>query len=56
MAVAQRFYFSSQDVTIPGQPVRVDRRSDLLFAASGDFRGGHSLNAGVQYEIGRAHV
>lgn len=51
LAVAQRFYFSSQDVTIPGQPVRVDRRSDLLFAASGDFRGGHSLNAGVQYAI-----
>ena len=51
LAVAQRFYFSSQDVTIPGQPVRVDRRSDLLLAASGDFRGGHSLNAGVQYAI-----
>ena len=51
LAVAQRFYFSSQDVTIPGQPVRVDRRSDLLFAASGDFRGGHSLNAGVQYAM-----
>ena len=51
LAVAERFYFSSQDVTSPGQPVRVDRRSDLLLAASGDFRGGHSLNAGMQYAI-----
>ena len=51
LAVAERFYFSSQDVTIPGQPVRVDRRSDILLAAGGDFRGGHSVNAGVQYAI-----
>lgn len=51
VAAAQRFYFSSQEVTIPGQPVRVDRRTDLLFAASGDFRGGHSFNAGMQYAV-----
>ncbi|MDO4230560.1 MAG: LPS-assembly protein LptD [Lautropia sp.] len=51
LAAAQRFYFSSQEVTIPGQPVRVDRRTDLLFAASGDFRGGHSFNAGMQYAV-----
>lgn len=51
LAMAQRFYFSQQDVTIPGTPVRVDRRTDMLFAASGDFRGGHSLNAGMQYAV-----
>ncbi|MDO4638187.1 MAG: LPS-assembly protein LptD [Lautropia sp.] len=51
MAIAQRFYFSSQDVTIPGQPVRVDRRSDVLFAGSGELRGGHSMNIGVQYAL-----
>lgn len=51
LAVAQRFYFSGQDVSIPGQPVRVDRRTDLLFAASADLRGGHSLNGGMQYAV-----
>lgn len=56
LALAQRFYFSQPDVSIPGQPLRVDRRSDLLFAASGDFRGGHTLNAGVQYALRNGQV
>lgn len=51
LAAAQRFYFSGQDVTIPGQPVRVDRRTDLLFAASAELRGGHSFNGGMQYAV-----
>ncbi|MDO4905963.1 MAG: LPS-assembly protein LptD [Lautropia sp.] len=51
LAMAQRFYFSQTRVTIPGVPVRTDRRTDLLFAASGDFRGGHSVNAGMQYAL-----
>lgn len=56
LAAAQRYYFSGQDVTIPGQPARTDSRTDLLFAASGDFRGGHSLNAGMQYAVNDRRV
>lgn len=51
LAVAERFYFDSQRVTIPGQTSRADRRSDLLLAASGEFGGGHGFDSGVQYAI-----
>lgn len=51
LAVAERFYFDSQRVTIPGQTSRADRRSDLLLAASGEIGGGHGFDSGVQYAI-----
>jgi LPS-assembly protein len=51
LALAQRFYFDSQDVTIPGQSSRTDRRSDLLLAASGELGGGHSVDSGIQYAL-----
>jgi len=51
LALAQRFYFDSQEVTIPGQTSRTDRRSDLLLAASSELGGGHSFDSGIQYAI-----
>ena len=50
-AVAQRYYFSEQRVTIPGLPARSDNRSDLLVAASADLGNGHGFDLGVQYGI-----
>ena len=49
LALAERFYFSRQRVTIPGLESRTDNRSDLLFAASGELGGGHGFDVGVQY-------
>jgi LPS-assembly protein len=51
LAVAQRFYFDSQQVTIPGQRSRTDSRSDLLLAAAGELGGGHSFDSGIQYAL-----
>ena len=51
LAVAERFYFDSQQVTIPGQSSRTDRRSDLLLAASGELGGGHGFDSDIQYAI-----
>ncbi len=51
LAVAERFYFDSQRVTIPGERTRTDRRSDLLLAASGELGGGHGFDSGIQYAI-----
>ena len=51
LAIAERFYFASQRVTIPGQVSRTDRRSDLLLAASAELGGGHAFDSGIQYAI-----
>ncbi|MBA3478769.1 MAG: LPS-assembly protein LptD [Lautropia sp.] len=51
LAVAERFYFDTQRVTIPGQRSRTDSRSDLLLAASSELGGGHSFDSGIQYAI-----
>jgi LPS-assembly protein len=51
LAAAQRVYFDTQRVTIPGVPTRNDSRSDVLLAASGNLGGGHSVDAGVQLSL-----
>jgi LPS-assembly protein len=51
LAVAQRFYFDTQQVIIPGQSSRTDRRSDVLLAAAGDFGRGHSFDSGIQFAL-----
>ncbi len=51
LALAQRFYFDAQRVTIPGGSSRTDRRSDLLLVGSGELGGGHGFDAGIQYAI-----
>jgi LPS-assembly protein len=56
VGVAQRLYFDSQRVTIPGVPTRTDSRSDLLVAASGELGGGHGFDAGVQFSVRESRV
>jgi LPS-assembly protein len=47
--VAQRFYFDTQQVTLPGVPVRTSSSSDLLAAISGTFAPHWTAEAGWQY-------
>jgi len=47
--VAQRFYFDTQRVSLPGLPVRTDTSSDLLAALSGAVAPHWTAEAGVQY-------
>jgi LPS-assembly protein len=56
LGVAQRAYFTEQRVTIPGVPSRNDSRSDVLFVASGNLGGGHTLDAGVQVSVADGSV
>ncbi len=56
LAIAQRQYFSTQQVTLPGTTVRSDTRSDLLLAASGSLGGGHFLDAGAQLSVAGQQV
>ncbi len=56
LGVAQRAYFTEQRVTIPGVPSRTDSRSDVLFVASGNLGGGHTLDAGVQVSVADGSV
>jgi LPS-assembly protein len=51
VALAQRYYFQGQRVTIPDAPVRPDHRfsSDLLAAVSGTILPNWTLEAGWQY-------
>jgi len=51
LGVAQRWYFDTQRVTIPGVPTRTDTRSDLLMGASAEFGNGHGLDAGAQFSL-----
>lgn len=51
LGVAQRVHFNDQQVTIPGIPTRKYSRSDVLFVASGNLGGGHSVDAGVQWSV-----
>lgn len=48
-AIGQRRYFSEQQVALPGEPLRVDRRADVLAALSGRFTQHTSLNSAWQY-------
>jgi LPS-assembly protein len=56
LGVAQRIYFEDQRVTIPGVPTRTDSRSDVVFVASGNLGGGHSVDAGVQVSVADGRV
>ncbi|MET0508084.1 MAG: LPS assembly protein LptD [Burkholderiaceae bacterium] len=56
LAIAERFYFSEQRVTLPGVRPRTDNRSDLLLAASADLGSGHGFDTGVQYAMRSSEV
>ncbi len=47
--VAQRFYFNTQRVSLPGVPVRTSSSSDLLAALSGNIAPHWTAEAGWQY-------
>jgi LPS-assembly protein len=47
--IAQRYYFETQRVSLPGQPVRTDTSSDLLAALSGAVAPHWTADAGWQY-------
>jgi LPS-assembly protein len=49
IGLAQRYYFSTQRVTLPGVAPRTNNNSDLLAAISGNIGPRWSVNAGWQY-------
>jgi len=49
VGVAQRYYFATQRVTLPGVPVRTSSSSDLLAALSGTVAPHWTAEAGWQY-------
>lgn len=49
VAVGQRHYFSDQRVALPGEPLRIDRRTDFLAALSGRVTATTTLSSAWQY-------
>jgi len=49
VGIAQRFYFETQQVTLPGTPARTSSSSDLLAAVSGAVAPHLRAEAGLQY-------
>jgi LPS-assembly protein len=49
VGLAQRYYFDTQRVTLPGAPARTSSNSDLLAALSGAVAPGWTAEAGWQY-------
>ena len=49
VGLAQRYYFKSQEVTLPGVPARASTSSDLLAALSGTIAPHWTADAGWQY-------
>lgn len=49
VGIAQRYYFSSQQVTLPGVPARTSNNSDLLAALSGTIVRNWTADAGLQF-------
>ncbi|THF64469.1 LPS-assembly protein LptD [Pseudothauera rhizosphaerae] len=48
-AIGQRHYFSDQEVTLPGEARRTDRRTDFLAALGGQITPHTALNSAWQY-------
>jgi LPS-assembly protein len=55
-AVGQRFYFNSQQVTLPDEVARTDRKTDLLATFSGQVMPKTYLDAGWQYSPSLHHT
>ena len=49
VGLAQRYYFSRQQVTLPGVPARTSNNSDLLAALSGTIASHWTADAGLQF-------
>jgi LPS-assembly protein len=54
--LGQRFYFTTQHVTLPGEVARDDRKTDLLAAFSGYVMPRTHLDAGWQYNPSRSRT
>jgi LPS-assembly protein len=52
--LGQRFYFSDQQVYLPGQAIRANNSTELLALASGQVNKRLRLNGGVQYDTGNS--
>lgn len=50
LAVAQRFYFEDQRVTLPGERARVDTRSDYLISGAANLTNTLSVRLDLQYD------
>ena len=49
ISFAQRYYFATQTVTLPGETARTDRSSDFLAALSGEIAPKLTLDTALQY-------
>lgn len=54
--IGQRFYFTTQHVTLPGEVARADRKTDLLAAFSGYLLPKTYFDAGWQYNPSRSRT
>jgi len=52
----QRYYFNSQQVTLPGETPRVDKTSDLLAAISGEVLPNLRLDSAIQYSPNQKQI
>jgi len=50
LAIGQRYYFASQQVTMPGEPIRDNKSTDLLAMMSGQINHAWRVDAGWQYD------
>lgn len=56
VTLGQRYYFSDQQVTLPGQVARASKSTELLAQVSGQVNAKLRLNAGVQYDTGAGNL
>lgn len=49
LALGQRYYFRNQSVALPGEPLREDARTDVLFAADGQLGAQWRFDTAWQY-------
>jgi LPS-assembly protein len=56
VTLGQRYYFTDQRVTLPGQAVRSRKSTELLAEASGQINTKLRLNAGIQYDTGEGSL
>jgi LPS-assembly protein len=56
VTLGQRYYFSEQQVTLPGESVRASNSSELLAQVSGQVNAKLRLTGGVQYDPGAGNL
>jgi len=56
LSLGQRYYFTTQQVTLPGETVRVDKGSNFLVAASGDILPKVRFDSALEYDPNKKQV